>query len=198
MRSIILFKNIKPLLRRTTFGAGEASELGVSTSLLAYYVSIGILERVSRGIYRNPGSDPRVEFQWQDLVLTVNSIPHGVVCLVSALGVYGLTDDIPRQHWIAVPNQTSAPTRANTIIKRLRDCETGKIQYRLGKETIAIFDKERTIVDCFRFLGQETALKALNNALKSNHPIDIQKLQRYAKKLRVDIIPYLQTMLSLV
>jgi predicted transcriptional regulator of viral defense system len=117
--------------------------------------------------------------------------------LVSALSIYGLTDDIPRQHWIAVPNQTTAPTRPNTTIKRLRDCQTGKTFYKLGKETIAIFDRERTIVDSFRFLGQETALKALNNALKSKHPIDIQKLLQYAKKLRVNIAPYLQTMMSL-
>jgi predicted transcriptional regulator of viral defense system len=143
------------------------------------------------------GREPKVDFQWQDLVLTANSIPTGVICLVSALNIYGLIDDIPRQHWIAVPNQTTAPARPNTIIKRLRDCETGKTSYRLGKETITIFDQERTLVDSFRFLGQETALKALSNALKSGKSIDIQKLQSYAKKLRVNISPYLQTMMSL-
>jgi predicted transcriptional regulator of viral defense system len=179
------------------FSSEEAGKLGVSSSLLSYYISIGMLERVSHGVYRSVDSEPKADFQWQDLVLTVNSIPNGVVCLVSALSIYGLTDEIPRQHWIAVPNETTAPTRSNTTIKRLRDCQTGKTCYKLGKETIPIFDRERTIVDSFRFLGQETALKALNNALKSKHPIDIPKLQQYAKKLRVNIIPYLQTMMSL-
>jgi predicted transcriptional regulator of viral defense system len=192
-----LSKNLKPLLRQTMFSAEEAGKFGVSHNLLAYYTSIGMLERISHGIYRSVNSEPKVDFQWQDLVLTAHSISNGVVCLISALSIYGLTDEIPRQHWIAVPNQTTAPTRPNTAIKRLRDCETGKVSYRLGKEIIAIFDKERTIVDSFRFLGHETALKALNIALKSKHPIDIPKLQQYAKKLRVNIIPYLQTIMSL-
>jgi len=184
-------------MRQAIFSTAEANKLGVSPSLLAYYASLGMLERVSRGMYKSMDAEPKVEFQWQDLVLTVSSIHNGVVCLVSALSIYNLTDEIPRQHWIAVPNQTTAPTRPNTVIKRLRDCETGKIHFKLGKETITIFDRERTIVDSFRFLGQETALKVLNIALKSDHPVDTKKLQQYAKKLRVNITPYLQTIMSL-
>jgi hypothetical protein len=36
---------------------------------------------------------------------------------------------------------------------------------------LPIFDRERTIVDAFRYLGRETALKALKKALtRRRHP----------------------------
>jgi predicted transcriptional regulator of viral defense system len=160
-------------------------------------VKKGLIERISHGVYKSTSVEPSADFQWQDLILTARSITNGVICLISALSIYQLTDEIPRAHWIAVPNSTTAPMRVNTIVKRMRDCETGKIKYQLGNETILIFDRERTLVDSFRFLGQETALKALNTGLTCQDPVDINKIQNYAKKLHVNIMPYLQTILSL-
>ncbi len=58
---------------------------------------------------------------------------------------------------------------------------------------IPIFDRERTIVDAFRLLSREIAIKALKIALTKGgkNRIDLIKLQEYAKKLRCNIAPYL-------
>lgn len=193
MKSMTEFKKLEPLLERPLFRASDAKELGVSSSLLAYYVKQGLIERVARGVYRKPGATPDVDFMWEDLVITANSISSGIVCLVSALSVYELTDEIPRKHWIAIPNATTAPKRKNIKAVRMRDIDTDVTTISLGGENIKIFTKERTLVDAFRFLSKEVAIKALRQAIKSDKKINLKKLQSLAKKLRVDIDPYLLT-----
>lgn len=193
MKSMTEFKKLGPLLLKPLFRASEANELGVSTSLLAYYIKQGLIERVARGVYRSPGVTPNVDFMWEDLVTTVNSIPSGVICLTSALSIYELTDEIPRKHWIAIPNSTTAPKRKNIKAVRMRDIKTEVKVISLGEEKVKIFSIERTLVDAFRFLSKEVAIKALRAAIKGDKKIDLKKLQSTAKKLRVDINPYLMT-----
>ncbi|HHF7374212.1 type IV toxin-antitoxin system AbiEi family antitoxin domain-containing protein [Legionella bozemanae] len=75
----------------------------------------------------------------------------------------------------------------------MRDVNTGLTTWEIDGESVPIFDMERTIIDAFRFLSKEIALKALQSGLREKH-IDSRKLQKYAKKLRVDITPYLLAM----
>ena len=58
---------------------------------------------------------------------------------------------------------------------------------------VPIFDRERCIIDAFRLLSCEVAIKALRLGvgLPKDEKIDLVKLQEYAKKLRVNISPYL-------
>ena len=62
-----------------------------------------------------------------------------------------------------------------------------------GKYKVKIFDRERSVVDAFRYLSREIAIKALQAYLKSsqNHKPDLPKLSKYAKALRVDINHYI-------
>jgi len=73
------------------------------------------------------------------------------------LALYELTDEMPREHWIAVPHSTTAPKRAGTRIVRMREMTIGKTTYTIGQETVVIFDRERTIIDAFRYLSKEIA-----------------------------------------
>ncbi|HAU2123451.1 TPA: hypothetical protein JBK42_15070, partial [Legionella pneumophila] len=185
--------NIKSLLRKPVFTSKEANELGMSPSLLCYYVQKDIIHRVSKGLYQAVYVKKEFDFRWEDLIFTLRSISQGVICLVSALAIYELTDEMPRKHWIAVPHSTTKPMRPNTIVKRMRDVSTGLTTWNVDGESVPIFDMERTIIDAFRFLSKEIALKALQTGLREKH-IDSRKLQRYAKKLRVDVTPYLLAM----
>lgn len=182
----------KKLIKRPLFSAKEARKVGISPSQLHYYVRIQRIKRLARGVYRGIDSRVNTDFRWEDLVLTVKSVPNGVVCLTSALAIYGLTEEVPRVHWIAIPHATTAPKRELTKFVRMRDSETGKTEVVLGKESIPIFDRERTIIDAFRYLGKETAIKTLKEAIKSKtKKLDLTKLQKYAKKMRVNLNPYL-------
>jgi len=69
--------------------------------------------------------------------------------------------------------------------------QVGQSSIKLGEISVPIFDKERTVVDAFRYLSYEVAIKALKTYLGQRKP-DINKLHEYAKKLRVKkIIPYI-------
>ena len=130
---------------------------------------------------------------WEDLIQAVYSIPGSVVCLISALAIYELTEEIPRQHWIGIRHGTSVKSNALIKIVRFRNFDLGKTEIELEGIRIPIFDRERTIIDAFRLLSRETAIKALKMALAQSGKkrLDLIKLQAYAKKLRFDIGPYL-------
>jgi predicted transcriptional regulator of viral defense system len=193
MKSSSLSK-IKQLLRKPSFTASEARALGVSSSQLSYYVRTGAIARLSHGVYRGTGSERKeVPFEWEDLVATAASIPNGKVCLISALAIYELTEEIPRQYWIAIPHNQFAPKRPRTKIIRMRDMKTGNFRLKLGKVSIKIFDKERTVVDAFRFLAAETAIKALKLYLSGKYgKPDLVKLRKYSLKLKAPIGKYVE------
>lgn len=161
--------------------------------MLAYFCAKGQIERVSRGIYKIKDLSFDSEFEWEDLAIAALSIPNGVICLISALCYYGLTDEIMREFWIAVPHATISPTRENAHIVRMRNITLGQSTIKIGNLKLKIFDRERTIVDAFRYLDKETALKALQTYLKTtkDKKPDIDKLLLYAKKFRVDLTSYI-------
>lgn len=184
---------LKALSKKPVFTSKEGREVGIPPRMLAYFCKKGQIERVSRGIYKIKNVDFESEFEWEDLALTALSIPKGVICLISALCYYGLTDEIMREFWIAVPHSTTSPTRENAHIIRMRNLTFGQTTIKIGDQRLKIFDRERTIVDAFRYLDKEISLKALQAYLKPSRERkpDIDKLLRYAKKLRVDLTPYI-------
>ena len=186
---------LKDLFARPVFYAAEAREAGIHPSRLSYYVKTNRIERIGHGVYRGVESFVDADFQWEDLIIIAKSIPRGIVCLVSALALYELTDEMPREHWIAVPHSTTAPKREHTRIVRMRDMKTGKTLYPIGRETVAIFDRERTIIDAFRYLSKEIAIKALKAAVsgKASSKLDIKKLQQYARQFGLNLEPYILT-----
>lgn len=183
-------------LKEPLFTAGDARSKGIPSRMLAHFCQKGVIERVGRGLYRVAEASSGVDLDFEELVLTASSIPRGVVCLISALCYYNLTDQIMREYWIAVPNTDKSPKRPHTRIIRMRNMSLGLTTVKMGKYKLKIFDRERTIVDAFRYLSDEIAIKALQAYLKpsSQRKADLQKLSRYAKTLRISINPYIMAL----
>lgn len=184
---------LKALSKKGVFSSAEGRNAKIPARMLAYFCAKGQIERVYKGIYKINNLKFNTDFEWEDLAVTVLTIPNGVICLISALCYYSLTDEIMREFWIAVPHATTSPIRENARIVRMRDISLGQITIKIGGKKLKIFDRERSIVDSFRYLDKETALKALQAYLKptQDRKPDIDKLLKYAKKLRVDLIPYI-------
>lgn len=195
MKARVCLQLLLPLLKKPSFTSKEARLLGVSSAALSYYVKTGNLKRIRRGIYQSTDYQNSKSFLWTDLIEAVRSINNGVVCLISALAIYDLTEEIPRQHWIGIRHGTSTRSDRQIKIVRFRDHNLGKTEIELEGIFIPIFDKERTIVDAFRLLSRETAIKALKSALLKGgkNRINFTKLEVYAKKLKVNITPYLMS-----
>ena len=184
---------IEPLLKEPIFKASEARSRGIPPRMLAHFCQKGLIERVGRGLYRVVQAPSGINIDFEELVLTASSIPKGVVCLVSALCYYNLTDQIMREYWIAIPNEDKSPQRPHTRIVRMRNMSLGLTTVKMGKYEVKIFDRERTIVDAFRYLSDEIAIKALQAYLKpsSGQKADLPKLSKYAKALRININKYI-------
>ena len=187
---------IRGFVEMPVFTAAEARAAGIPSRMLSYFCKKGMIERVSRGIYKGSQAKIKIDFQWEDLALVAMSIPNGVICLISALCYYDLTDQIMREFWIAIPHASKSPQRFKTRIIRMRNIELGQTEIQLGTCRLKIFDKERTVVDSFRYLNQEVAIKALQAYLRqggSSKP-NLNKLMKYAKSLRVDIHPLIMAL----
>jgi predicted transcriptional regulator of viral defense system len=183
---------LTPLLKKPLFTTKDAQSQNIPRHALAYYVKAGVLERLYPGAYRSVDYDQQVDFPWEHVAWAAVSIPEGVICLISALCIYDLTDQIMREAWIAIPNRIYAPKRPGTRIIRMRNVALGKAEIMLGEYQVKIFDRERTVVDAFRYLSHEIAIKALQRYLRSkDYKPDLKKLQEYAKILRVKLTSYI-------
>jgi len=185
-------EKLEPFYKTPFFTIEEAAKQGVPRHALAYLEKRGDLERIYPGAYCFSEYEPEVEFQWENLGLVASSIPKSVICLISALVFYGLTDQVMRESWLAVPHKSHPPKRPNTRIVRMRNADLGKTTIALGEYCVQIFDRERCIVDAFRYLSKEISIKALKRYCQSKDAkTDPKKLGAYAKKLRVNITPYI-------
>lgn len=184
---------IQKLLKKALVSSKDFRKNGHPTGLLRYYEKKDRLKRVGRGLYVNTQNPPQIDFKWEDLVFAVLSIPNGVITGVSALDIYDLTDEIPREHWIAVPHGTSLVSRPIVRIIHTRNHDIGLSSIKLGNVAVPIYEPERVLIDAFKLTDKETAIKALQSAFKSGKKqMNINKLVDYSKKLRTNIIPYLE------
>jgi predicted transcriptional regulator of viral defense system len=148
----------------------------------------GYLDRVRHGYYQMAEQHETAEEQ-----MLATLIPQGIVCVESALFHYGYSDFAPRKWSIAVPRSVS---RAKLDVDAL-PLQTYFVQrdlYELGKTTgdfdgvtLPVYDRERTICDCFKYrsrLDNELFSKALN-AYANDPKKNLSNLSVYAKKLRV-------------
>lgn len=148
----------------------------------------GYLHRVRHGYYQLAESDTSSEEQ-----LLATLIPKGIVCVESALFHYGYSDFAPRKWSIAIPRSMSR-TKLDVDVLALQPYYVQPELYELGKTTdnfdgviLSVYDRERTICDCFKYrsrLDNEIFNKALN-AYANDKKKNLKNLSVYAKKLRV-------------
>ncbi|MDB2614133.1 type IV toxin-antitoxin system AbiEi family antitoxin domain-containing protein, partial [Chlamydiales bacterium] len=192
MRQLKYLQQLESFHHVPFFTTEEAVKRDIPRHALAYLVKRGDLERIYPGTYRFLEYEPEVEFQWENLALVASSIPNGVICLISALVYYDLTDQVMREIWIAIPHKSYPPKRPNTKIVRMRNMNLGRIDISLGEYHVQIFDRERCIVDAFRYLSKEIAIKSIQRYFKNKtYKADPKKIGAYAKTLRVNITPYI-------
>ena len=150
--------------------------------------NVGFLERVRHGYYELAEKTSVSEEQ-----LLAALIPKGIVCVESALFHYGYSDFAPRKWSITIPRSMSR-TKLNVDVLALQPYYIQAELYDLGKTTddfggviLPIYDRERTICDCFKYrsrLDNEMFNKALNSYANDTQK-NLNNLSAYAKKLRV-------------
>lgn len=148
----------------------ELRDAGVTAATMSRMERNGEVLRLARGLYQL--SDAPLDTN-HSLAEAAKRIPKGVVCLVSALAFHGLTDQLPKQVWLAIGQKNWAPKPDSTPIRIVRFTE------RLLNESVEthviegvpvkVFGIVKTIADCFRYrnkIGLSVAIEGLQEALR--------------------------------
>lgn len=159
----------------------------------------GLVRQVGRGLYVAEGG-PVTEHH--TLVEAAKRVPHGVVCLLSALRFHDLTTQAPREVWLAVGHKARRP-RVDYPPIRIVHFSGEALAYGIKEErlegvTVRVFDPAKTVADCFKFrnkIGLEVALEALRDCYR-RRKATMDELFMAAKVCRVEKVmqPYLESL----
>ena len=161
---------------------------GIKNYEVAALCKKGFIERIRRGFYQLPYSNQITEEQ-----LIQELLPQGIVCVESALFHYGYSDFAPREWSVAVPRTAfrsvkkieEFPIKAYYIQKGF--LTIGKSVDNFNGVELAVYDRERTICDCFKYrtkLDNETFNKAVN-AYAGDENKNLANLSKYAKEMKL-------------
>jgi predicted transcriptional regulator of viral defense system len=178
----------------------EAIARGISRYMLYALRDRGVLEQLSRGVYRlmelQPIGNP-------DLVTVALRVPSAVICLISALAFHEITTQIPHGVSVAIPPQARRPALDHPplFVHRfsVQSYRAGAEEHLIDGVPVNIYSPEKTIADCFKFrnkIGMDVVLEALK-LYKTRKPFKLATLLDYAKICRVQNVmrPYLEATL---
>jgi predicted transcriptional regulator of viral defense system len=157
--------------RGPTFRSRDVKAAGLHWRDLYALRDAGEVIELSRGLFRFADAGGVTGI---DLLSVSRRAPRGMICLLSALAHWDLTDEIPAAVDLAVPRGTTRPaisyppTRVHVFDARTFELGRERVDLGLGEE-IAISSRERTIVDVFRFrnrIGTDLAYAALREYLR--------------------------------
>ncbi len=172
----------------------EATALGVNKMMLSRLVKSGELLRPARSIYATNLdwlSDPLRRY-----APACTLYPGAVICGVSALLFYDLSDEYERSPWLAFPyGECIKSSDYHVTCFRAEAYAAGIESHRVGKRHVRIYDREKSVIDAFKLLPVDVAHKALRGYLKQPHR-DLKKLTAYGRQLRKPIDDIVALLLS--
>ncbi|MDX8386564.1 MAG: type IV toxin-antitoxin system AbiEi family antitoxin domain-containing protein [Gallionella sp.] len=171
----------------------------IPRAYLARLCEAGKLQRLGRGLYMLADSAITTN---HSLGETAKRVPHGVICLLSALRFHGVTTQSPFEVWIAIDNKARAPAAKGTPLRVVRfsgqALQSGVEQHIIDGVPTSIYSLSKTIADCFKYrnkIGLDVAVEALRESWRARK-FTMDELWRYATICRVSNVmrPYLETL----
>lgn len=176
---------------------------GVPRTYLQRLRDEGALLQVGRGLYRLAGADTASAGA---LAEATRIQPRGVIGLLSALQVHGLTTQTPHAVWMLLAPSAWAPINSSIrikVVRASREALTEGVEIHVidGVET-PITSPAKTVADCFKHrnkIGLDVAIEALRDFMASpGLRAQRDDLWRYAKIDRVQAVmrPYIEALTS--
>lgn len=169
----------------------------MTRSQLVRLVERGEIERVTRGLYRLGDADVTAQ---HTVALVAKRVPHGVVCLLSALSLHDIGTQIPHEVWLAIDRKAHKPELGDLPARIVRFSKAAlerDVERRVIEGIpVAVTNPARTVVDCFRYrnkIGLDVALEALTEVLRTKKatPGGIRQVASANRALAV-LRPYLE------
>jgi len=195
-----LQKRLRTAFRGTTLlRSRDLTAQGFNRVQVQQAVQAGFLERAGRGLYRPPGANIT---EHHTLAEVGKQIPHGIVCLLSALGFHRLTTQSPHEVWLALDHKAWSP-RARSVGLRIVRLSGASLHEGVETHTVEgvplrVYSPAKTVADCFKFrhkLGLDVALEALRETWRDRRAT-MKDLEHFARVDRVAKVmrPYLESL----
>lgn len=172
---------------------------GLSRQRIKELADSGRLVRLGRGLYSLPESTVTEN---HDLAQVGARVPHGVICLASALQFHGLTTQNPWRVHIMVPRGARPPHIEHPPLFLVY---AGGPSYSAGIEEhlvegvqLKVTCVAKTVADCFKYrskVGLDVALEALKQTLEERRATRAE-IRKYARICRVENVmrPYVEAL----
>lgn len=181
--------------------ARDLAEHGIARTYLRRLQERGLLVPAGRGLYLP--TDAEIT-EHQTLIEVARRVPHGVICLLSALRFHDFTTQEPHEVWLAIESHARTP---KLDYPRLRVVRMSGAAWREGVEahalpvgeaqvTVRVTNPAKTVADCWKFrnkIGLDVALEALREGWRERR-FTVDELWHYARINRVANVlrPYLE------
>ncbi len=172
---------------------------GIPREYLTRLHARGVLQRPARGLYvlANAHTDEN-----QSLLEACKRVPHGVVCLLSALRFHKLTTQAPFEVWLGIGVKSRLPKVEYPPLRIVRfsgpALTEGVREHVIRGVRVRVTTPARTVVDCFKYrnkVGLDVALEALRDCRKKRKA-SIDELHHAAQARRMANVmrPYLEAL----
>lgn len=177
--------------------ASDLAPYGVERVYLRRLAERGLLERRGRGLYVLADADITT---FHTYAQAARRVPHGVICLLSALAFHDLTTQGPFEVWMAIEHGARVP---HVDRPRLRIVHFSGPAFHEGIEEhvvdgvpIRVYNAAKTVADAFRFrhkIGLDVAIEALRDCREKGHTRKAD-LMHYAQVCHISSVmrPYLE------
>ena len=187
-------KLLKFLEKNDFVTLSEALKMGVSKMALSRMAKEGVLHKPAKRIYSKNTSWMGEPLRQYAPACTL--YPDAVVCGVSALNYYELTDEFERKIWLAFPRHHRIMNQEyRTVYPRGDSYSMGIVRHKIGLRKVRIYGREKSVVDAFKLLPIDAAYKVMRAYMKLKDK-DLDKVSWYAKKMRKPLDEIMTILLS--
>ncbi len=182
-----------------TLRTTEALAAGIHPRTLYTMRDTGEIQSLARGVFRLGNLPPLGN---PDLATVSKRVPHGVICLISALAFHELTTQVPHEIHLAISRTARRPRLDYPPLRVYRFSTTvfdaGIEAHTIDRIPVRVYSAEKTLADCFKYrnkVSMDVVLEAIRTYRRRTRP-RFQQVFDYAKLCRVDRLmrPYLEAL----
>ncbi len=175
----------------------DLERVGISGVYLNKLHAEGILDRPSRGLYTLRDAPPSEN---RSIVEVCKQVPHGTVCLLSALRLHDLTTQSPFEVWMAIGEKSRLPKIDSPPLRIVRFSGDalcyGVMDQTMEGVAIRVYSPAKTVADCFKYrnkIGLDVAIEALRDCI-NQRKATMDELWEAAKVCRMSRVmrPYME------
>jgi len=169
--------------------AGDLSKHGIHPQTVSRAVRHGLLVKVDRGLYACQAFSKNHK---RRVMIACQRVPHGVVCLESALQFHGILPPTPGPICLAIHRKARKPALQDLRLRFVRfsgqALTQGVLNMRIDGEPVRVYSVAKTIADCLKYrrkVNRTVLSKAVDAALRETK-CTRERLIHFARICRVE------------